>query len=87
MDKGVFCLFQNYLAVIETPMDLGTVGSKLSSSRYASPVEFAEDVRLIFHNSRSFNTNKRSRVRHRLGCSSVALMCMAPTKCTMYASV
>ena len=60
----MFFLFQNYLTVIETPMDLGTVGLKLGSGQYPSPEDFAEDVRLIFHNSRSFNTNKRSRVRH-----------------------
>lgn len=34
----------------------------LRGGNYQSPAEFVKDVRLIFTNSRNFNTNKRSRV-------------------------
>lgn len=43
-------------------MDFKTVGQHLESGAYESPLAFAKDVRLIFANSRLFNTNKRSRV-------------------------
>ncbi|KAK7108775.1 PH-interacting protein-like [Littorina saxatilis] len=55
-------IYPNYYNVIENPMDLGTVEGRLVSEFYSSPVDFAKDVRLIFHNSRNFNTNKRSRI-------------------------
>lgn len=44
-------------------MDFGTVNEKLTNGVYESPEDFAKDMRLIFQNSRTYNTNKRSRVR------------------------
>lgn len=45
-------------------MDLTTVQSKLEGDVYSTPKEFADDVRLIFQNSKAYNTNKRSKVFH-----------------------
>lgn len=44
-------------------MDLGTVRARLLDGSYARAEQFASDVRLVFSNSRLYNTNKRSRVR------------------------
>lgn len=52
----------DYLQIIDTPMDLLTVKEQLLVGNYDTPSRFARDVRLIFQNSRNFNTNKRSRV-------------------------
>jgi len=43
-------------------MDLRTVKEDLLGGNYETPLEFAKDMRLIFTNSRNYNTNKRSRV-------------------------
>lgn len=43
-------------------MDLQTVKEDLIGGNYESPVEFAKDMKLIFTNSRNYNTNKRSQV-------------------------
>ena len=43
-------------------MDLTTVMSKVEGDMYSTPNEYAEDIRLIFANSKAYNTNKRSRV-------------------------
>lgn len=43
-------------------MDLGTVKEELQAGNYHSPRDFYKDVRLIFANSKNYNTNKRSRV-------------------------
>ena len=51
------------MEVVENPMDLTTIMSKVEGDIYSTPNEFAEDVRLIFSNSKAYNTNKRSRVR------------------------
>jgi len=50
--------------MIDTPMDLGTVREELMADNYDSPENFINDVRLIFENSRMYNTNKRSRVMY-----------------------
>ncbi|XP_057373055.1 bromodomain and WD repeat-containing protein 3-like [Daphnia carinata] len=52
----------DYLQVIDHPMDLLTVREQLQVSNYATPMDFAKDVRLIFENSKNFNTNKKSRI-------------------------
>lgn len=57
------CVFlQEYFDVIENPMDLSTVKENLLSDKYSNPNSLFRDLRLIFSNSRTFNTNKRSRV-------------------------
>ena len=50
----------DYLQVIDQPMDLQTVGEKLQAGHYATPSEFANDVRLIFENSKKFKPNRNS---------------------------
>lgn len=54
--------FPDYLEIISTPMDLRTVKEDLLGGNYEDPLDFAKDVRLIFQNSKNYNTNKRSRV-------------------------
>lgn len=54
--------FPDYLEIIATPMDLRTVKEDLLGGNYEDPLDFAKDVRLIFQNSKNYNTNKRSRV-------------------------
>ncbi|XP_075668215.1 transcription factor GTE4 [Castanea sativa] len=45
----------DYFTIIRHPMDLGTVKSRLNKNWYKSPKEFAEDVRLTFHNAMTYN--------------------------------
>ncbi|KAJ9563493.1 hypothetical protein OSB04_008653, partial [Centaurea solstitialis] len=45
----------DYFDIIKHPMDLGTVKSRLDKNWYNSPMEFAEDVRLTFHNAMTYN--------------------------------
>lgn len=45
----------DYYTIIKHPMDLGTVKGRLTKKMYASPVEFAEDVRLTFTNAMLYN--------------------------------
>ena len=52
----------DYLDIIDNPMDLTTVENQLADNEYTNPEDFAKDVRLIFTNSKNYNTNKRSRV-------------------------
>ena len=52
----------DYLDTIEHPMDLQTVEGKLEANNYATPSEFAKDVRLIVENSKKFNPNRKSRI-------------------------
>ncbi|KAH8310480.1 hypothetical protein KR044_001557, partial [Drosophila immigrans] len=54
--------FEDYLEIIATPMDLRTIKEDLLGGNYDDPLDFAKDVRLIFLNSKNYNTNKRSRI-------------------------
>jgi hypothetical protein len=45
----------DYYQIIKKPMDLGTVKKKLENREYATPDEFATDVRLIFSNCYLYN--------------------------------
>lgn len=45
-------------------MDLRTVKEDLLGGNYETPLEFCKDMKLIFTNSRNFNTNKRSKVKY-----------------------
>ncbi|KAG2649887.1 transcription factor GTE4-like isoform X1 [Panicum virgatum] len=45
----------DYFAIIKHPMDLGTIRAKLSQGQYRNPKEFADDVRLTFHNAMTYN--------------------------------
>ncbi|KAJ6635022.1 Bromodomain and WD repeat-containing protein 1 [Pseudolycoriella hygida] len=52
----------DYLSSIDVPMDLRTVKEELLCGNYSSANDFIKDMRLIFTNSRNYNTNKRSRI-------------------------
>ncbi|KAF5301599.1 hypothetical protein FQR65_LT08904 [Abscondita terminalis] len=52
----------DYYQVVDTPMDLGTVKEDLLGGNYETPLDFCKDMRLIFQNSKNYNTNKRSRI-------------------------
>lgn len=54
--------YPTYNHVIDTPMDLTTVKEQLLSGIYESPQDFCKDMRLIFQNSKVFNTNRKSRI-------------------------
>ncbi|KAI3712970.1 hypothetical protein L1987_71540 [Smallanthus sonchifolius] len=45
----------DYHNIIKHPMDLGTIKSKLTKNEYESPLAFASDVRLTFHNAMLYN--------------------------------
>lgn len=57
----------DYNQIIDTPMDLLTIKEDLIGGNYQSPIDFVKDMRLIFENSKNYNTNKRSRVRKLIG--------------------
>lgn len=50
-------------------MDLRTIKEDLLGGNYESPLDFCKDMKLIFQNSRNYNTNKRSRVSLLWGCN------------------
>ncbi|KAL4232669.1 Bromodomain and WD repeat-containing protein 3 [Mactra antiquata] len=54
--------YPDYYNIIENPMDLSVVCSKLEHGQYNTPVEFSKDMKLIFTNSKTFNTNKRAKI-------------------------
>lgn len=56
-------LSQDYLEIVESPMDFGTVLSTLTEGKYQSPIELCKDVRLIFSNSKAYTPSKKSRVK------------------------
>ncbi|KAJ0801603.1 putative chromatin remodeler Bromodomain family [Helianthus annuus] len=45
----------DYHDIIKHPMDLGTIKSRLAQNFYKTPGEFAEDIRLTFHNAMTYN--------------------------------
>uniref|UniRef100_A0A674BYD4 Pleckstrin homology domain interacting protein n=1 Tax=Salmo trutta TaxID=8032 RepID=A0A674BYD4_SALTR len=57
--------YPDYLDIVDTPMDFGTVRGMLRSGEYASPLELCQDVRLIFSNSKAYTPSKKSRVRRK----------------------
>jgi bromodomain and WD repeat domain-containing protein 1/3 len=54
--------YQDYARQIDTPMDLMSVKEDLLGGNYSNPQEFARDMRLIFSNSKAYNTDKHSQV-------------------------
>uniref|UniRef100_A0A6A7G1C5 PH-interacting protein isoform X2 n=3 Tax=Hirondellea gigas TaxID=1518452 RepID=A0A6A7G1C5_9CRUS len=55
-------IYPDYSRVVEIPMDLTSVREEVATQSYESPQQFAADVRLIFTNSKSYNTNKKSKI-------------------------
>ncbi|XP_038817096.1 bromodomain and WD repeat-containing protein 3-like [Salvelinus namaycush] len=54
--------YPDYLSIIDTPMDFGTVKGTLEEDRYENPMELCKDIRLIFANAKAFTPNKRSKI-------------------------
>lgn len=52
----------DYLQIVSSPMDFRTVKEELIGGNYESQSQFIKDMRMIFSNSRKYNTNPRSRV-------------------------
>ncbi|BFZ25162.1 hypothetical protein BsWGS_28200 [Bradybaena similaris] len=55
-------LYPDYEDIVKNPMDLTTVHTKLATGHYGNPADLCRDIRLMFQNSKLFNTNKRSRI-------------------------
>lgn len=55
-------LSQDYLDIVDTPMDFGTVLNRLLEGEYETPMDLCKDVRLIFSNSKAYTPSKKSRV-------------------------
>ena len=48
-------LYQQYMSIIETPIDLETIRNKINQNSYDSFSSFNKDINLIFTNCRMFN--------------------------------
>ncbi|KAL4204460.1 hypothetical protein AMTRI_Chr01g132200 [Amborella trichopoda] len=45
----------DYYTLVKNPMDLGNAKTRLNQSFYSTPLEFAADVRVTFHNALTYN--------------------------------
>uniref|UniRef100_A0A7N6BY17 Bromo domain-containing protein n=1 Tax=Anabas testudineus TaxID=64144 RepID=A0A7N6BY17_ANATE len=54
--------YSDYLQIVESPMDFGTVLNTLTEGKYQSPIQLCKDVRLIFSNSKAYTPSKKSRI-------------------------
>uniref|UniRef100_A0A3Q3KDX8 PH-interacting protein n=1 Tax=Monopterus albus TaxID=43700 RepID=A0A3Q3KDX8_MONAL len=54
--------YPDYLQIVDSPMDFGTVLNALTAGKYQSPIELCKDVRLIFSNSKAYTPSKKSRI-------------------------
>jgi hypothetical protein len=52
----------DYPKIIKKPMDFSTIKSNIESGQYETIEEFAADMRLVFRNAITFNTDKESLV-------------------------
>uniref|UniRef100_A0A673MJF1 PH-interacting protein-like n=1 Tax=Sinocyclocheilus rhinocerous TaxID=307959 RepID=A0A673MJF1_9TELE len=52
----------DYLDIVDTPMDFGTVLNRLLEGEYDTPVDLCKDIRLIFSNSKAYTPSKKSRI-------------------------
>uniref|UniRef100_A0A8C2ARN5 Pleckstrin homology domain interacting protein n=1 Tax=Cyprinus carpio TaxID=7962 RepID=A0A8C2ARN5_CYPCA len=55
-------LSQDYLDIVDTPMDFTTVLNRLLEGEYDTPMDLCKDVRLIFSNSKAYTPSKKSRI-------------------------
>ncbi|KAK7907157.1 hypothetical protein WMY93_015769 [Mugilogobius chulae] len=55
--------YPDYLEIVDSPMDFGTVLKTLTEGKYQSPIELCKDVRQIFSNSKAYTPSKKSRPR------------------------
>ncbi|KAL3278873.1 hypothetical protein HHI36_016393 [Cryptolaemus montrouzieri] len=54
--------YPDYYDIIEHPMDLTTIRKKLQNDEYQTPYDFSDDMKLIFQNSKTYNTNPKSKI-------------------------
>uniref|UniRef100_A0A672N6C7 PH-interacting protein n=1 Tax=Sinocyclocheilus grahami TaxID=75366 RepID=A0A672N6C7_SINGR len=54
--------YPDYLDIVDTPMDFGTVLNRLLEGEYNTPVDLCKDIRLIFSNSKAYTPSKKSRI-------------------------
>uniref|UniRef100_A0A8C1R3K3 PH-interacting protein n=1 Tax=Cyprinus carpio TaxID=7962 RepID=A0A8C1R3K3_CYPCA len=54
--------YPDYLDIVDTPMDFGTVLNRLLEGEYETPMDLCKDVRLIFSNSKAYTPSKKSRI-------------------------
>ncbi|XP_033846640.1 PH-interacting protein isoform X2 [Periophthalmus magnuspinnatus] len=54
--------YPDYLEIVDSPMDFGTVLNTLTEGKYQSPIELCKDVRQIFSNSKAYTPSKKSRI-------------------------
>uniref|UniRef100_A0A3Q2YYW6 Pleckstrin homology domain interacting protein n=1 Tax=Hippocampus comes TaxID=109280 RepID=A0A3Q2YYW6_HIPCM len=54
--------YPDYLQIVDSPMDFGTVLNTLTTGKYQTPIQLCKDVRLIFSNSKAYTPSKKSRI-------------------------
>ncbi|XP_051909419.1 PH-interacting protein [Hippocampus zosterae] len=54
--------YPDYLQIVDSPMDFGTVLNMLTTDKYQTPIQLCKDVRLIFSNSKAYTPSKKSRI-------------------------
>jgi bromodomain and WD repeat domain-containing protein 1/3 len=56
-------LYPDYLESVDEPIDFGGIKERLFNNEYGEDLnKFDKDCRLLFQNSKSYNTNKRSKI-------------------------
>ncbi|KAF0023212.1 hypothetical protein F2P81_023842 [Scophthalmus maximus] len=55
--------YPDYLQIVDSPMDFGTVLNTLKEGKYQSPIELCKDVRLIFSNSKAYTPKSTRSLR------------------------
>jgi hypothetical protein len=53
----------DYLTIVTHPMDFSTIESKLKGRKYSTPLEFRNDMRLVFDNCRLYTSDPTRPVR------------------------
>ncbi|MEE6467788.1 hypothetical protein FKM82_008071, partial [Ascaphus truei] len=54
--------YSDYMDIIDTPMDFGTIKKALGDGNYINPMELCEAMRLVFANAKAYTPSKRSRI-------------------------
>ncbi len=55
-------MYPDYRTVVERPMDFGTIKTNITYNFYTEIDQFDADCKLVFQNSKTYNTAKRSQV-------------------------
>jgi hypothetical protein len=72
--------YPNYLSVVTTPMDFGTIRKRLDANTYTNLDAFVSDVNLVFSNARQFNA-PHSLVHHMADALQVLCPCTLCLAC------